>query len=77
MTNNYLEFIDDYCERLNDSIYALVYLRPDGWWIAGTGWQSEESAKEDANFPSHTTYRVVTLPEAIRMVLGEIDDEGS
>jgi len=28
--------------------YAIVYLRPDGWWSAGEGWESIEAARADA-----------------------------
>ena len=27
--------------------FALVYLRPDGWWSAGTGWNTIEGARTD------------------------------
>ena len=28
-------------------IFAIVYLRPDGWWEAGRGWDNIEDAKRD------------------------------
>lgn len=28
--------------------YAIVYLRPDGWWVAGTGARSRDEATQDA-----------------------------
>lgn len=29
--------------------YAILYLRPDGWWIAGEGWDDKNEAEERAS----------------------------
>jgi len=31
------------------SEYAILYLRPDGWWIAGEGWDDKSEAEERAD----------------------------
>lgn len=28
--------------------YAILYLRPDGWWVAGDGWPDRKEAEEAA-----------------------------
>lgn len=32
-------------DERDDATYALVYLRPDGWWSAGVGWKSVDAAR--------------------------------
>ena len=48
--------------------FAIVYLRPDGWWVAGTGWRSPERAEEDAQQSSvvRTTWKVVRSRRGFR-----------
>lgn len=29
--------------------YAIMYMRPDGWWIAGEGWDDESEAVKAMN----------------------------
>lgn len=48
--------------------YAIVYLRPDGWWVAGTGWTSPERAEEAAERSSvvRATWKVVKSKRGFR-----------
>jgi hypothetical protein len=43
------------------TVYAVEYLRPDGWDEAGRGWEDRGSAERDASeqFPPHVKWRVV------------------
>jgi hypothetical protein len=40
-----------------EKVYAVLYLRPDGWWIAGVGWVDRKKALADSEdqLPSHVT----------------------
>ena len=44
--------------------WAIVYLRPDGWWEAGRGWRTREAAWTDAKeqLPG-VKWRVVRITE--------------
>lgn len=48
--------------------YAIEYLRPDGWWEAGRGWDSRADAEGDGGDHNWegTTWRVVEAPEKPR-----------
>ena len=41
--------------------FKVIYLRPDGWWEAGRGWQDRRDAEEDARkqLPENVEWRVV------------------
>lgn len=43
------------------SSFAVLYLRPDGWWIAGDGFESRDEAEEAAKeqLPENVTWQVV------------------
>lgn len=42
---------------------AVLYLRPDGWWIAGEGWTDKAKAAADAadQLPSNCRRKVVLV----------------
>lgn len=44
-------------------VYAVHYLRPDGWWEAGRGWGTAEDALRDAigQLPASVERRVVLI----------------
>jgi hypothetical protein len=45
-----------------EKTYAILYLRPDGWWIAGEGWINKLQARVDAaNQLRHNVRRKVVL----------------
>lgn len=43
------------------STFAILYLRPDGWWVAGGGFDSRDDAEEcaTAQLPDHVEWQVV------------------
>ncbi len=46
--------------------YAIMYLRPDGWWEAGRWWHNRAGCEEDAreHFKgTNTTWRVILIDE--------------
>lgn len=46
---------------MKEKTYKIVYLRPDGWWVAGEGWTNKEQAREDARtqMGKNSTWKVV------------------
>lgn len=46
---------------MSESTFAILYLRPDGWWVAGDGIGSREEAERLATeqLPEHVEWQVV------------------
>lgn len=46
---------------MNNNGYSIVYLRPDGWWEAGNGWDTVDEAREDGRLHEwrHTKWAIV------------------
>jgi hypothetical protein len=59
------------------SEWVIIYLRPDGWWLAGRGWDTRDAARSDAReqLPGHVTRRVVRLEDALAMLCPEALEE--
>jgi hypothetical protein len=49
--------------RQGEKTYAVLYLRPDGYWIAGEGWASKTEAAKDSEdqLPAHVTRKIVLV----------------
>jgi hypothetical protein len=56
---------EPFCERADPNTWALVYLRPDGWWEAGRGWDTLHDAREDGKTHAWhgTSWGIVNIPE--------------
>ena len=38
---------EPFCEIVSNYTWALVWLRPDGWWEAGRGWDTLHDARKE------------------------------
>jgi hypothetical protein len=55
---------EPFCERADEYTWGLVYLRPDGWWEAGRGWDTLHDARvsgEEHDWKG-TDWGVVNIP---------------
>jgi hypothetical protein len=68
---------EPFCERADVSTWALVYLRPDGWWEAGRGWDTLHDAREGGK--AHTwhgsKWGIVNIPEDLEVIQCARDED--
>jgi len=68
---------EPFCERVDPNTWALVYLRPDGWWEAGRGWATLHDARESGKV--HTwhgsKWGIVNIPEDLEVIQCARDED--
>lgn len=66
---------EPFCERVEEYTWALVYLRPDGWWEAGRGWDLLADARNDGE--SHdwkgSSWGIVNIPPDLPNIEADLD----
>jgi hypothetical protein len=65
-------------EASGDREYCVEWLRPDGWWEAGRGWDDPEQAARDAadQLAEHVSWRVVRAAKRPRRAAGDFPRGG-
>jgi hypothetical protein len=68
---------EPFCERADPNTWALVYMRPDGWWEAGRGWETLHDARESGKQHDWlgTDWGIVNIPEEIPHIEGVGDED--
>jgi hypothetical protein len=68
---------EPFCERADPNTWALVYLRPDGWWEAGRGWVTLHDAERDgkAHEWHGTSWAIVNIPEGMHEIEAARDED--